>query len=98
MEINHPITFDEVDKAINKLKSGKAPGLNGISPKMYKAFRRKMRVQNPAMLASSLMAPETTIDGTKSNVFWFHRRLTLPTPTNGEVLCLWMSAAKSSVG
>jgi hypothetical protein len=32
MEIDCPITFSEVDKAINKLKPGKAPGLNGLPP------------------------------------------------------------------
>ena len=32
MEIDCLITFSEVDKAINKLKSGKAPGLNCIPP------------------------------------------------------------------
>jgi hypothetical protein len=31
-DINSPITFDEVDAAINKLKNGKSPGLNGIPP------------------------------------------------------------------
>jgi len=31
-EINLPIFFDEVDAAINKLKNGKRPALNGIPP------------------------------------------------------------------
>jgi hypothetical protein len=42
MEIDHPITFSEVDKAINKLKLSKAPGLNAIPPEAYKAFGKKM--------------------------------------------------------
>jgi hypothetical protein len=42
MEIGHPITFAEVDKAINKLKSGKAPGLNRILPEAYKAMGKAM--------------------------------------------------------
>ena len=42
MEIDCPITFNEVDKAINKLKPGKALGLNGIPPEACKTFRRKM--------------------------------------------------------
>ncbi len=42
MEIDHPITFSEVDKAINKLMPGKAPGLNDIPPEAYKAFGKKM--------------------------------------------------------
>ena len=44
MEIDQPITFAEVDKAINKLKSGKAPGLNGIPPEAYKAMGKAMRL------------------------------------------------------
>ena len=32
-EIDSPITFEEVNAAINKLKNGKSPGLNGIPPK-----------------------------------------------------------------
>ena len=31
-EINSPITFDEVNTAINKPKNGKSPGLTGIPP------------------------------------------------------------------
>ncbi len=45
MEIDHPIIFAEVDKAINKLESGKAPGLNGILPEAYKAMGKAMRLQ-----------------------------------------------------
>ncbi len=45
MEIDHLITFSEVDKAINKLKPGKAPGLNGGPPEAYKAFGNKMRMR-----------------------------------------------------
>ncbi len=45
MEIDCPITFSEVDKAIKKLKPGKAPGLNGIPSEAYKAFGRKMRMR-----------------------------------------------------
>jgi hypothetical protein len=42
IEIDKPITFTEVDKAINKLKSGKVPGLNGILPEAYKALGKAM--------------------------------------------------------
>jgi hypothetical protein len=45
MEIDHPITFAEVDKAINKLKSGKVPGLNGNLPEAYKAMGKAMQLQ-----------------------------------------------------
>ncbi len=36
-DINSPITFDDVNAAINKLTNGKSPGLNGIPPEAYKA-------------------------------------------------------------
>ena len=35
-DIDSPITFDEVNAAINKLKNGRSPGLNGILPEAYK--------------------------------------------------------------
>ncbi len=41
--IDSPITFEEVNAAINKLKNGKSPGLNGILPEAYKAMNGKMR-------------------------------------------------------
>jgi hypothetical protein len=37
-DIDTPITFREVKHAINKLKKGKAPGLNGIPPDALKAM------------------------------------------------------------
>ena len=45
MENDRPITFSEVGKVINKLKPGKASGLNGIPPEAYKAFGRKMQMR-----------------------------------------------------
>ncbi len=38
VSINNPISFAEVNRAINKLKKGKAPGLNGIPPEALKAM------------------------------------------------------------
>jgi hypothetical protein len=38
-ELDLPIFFEEVDAAINTRKNGKAPGLNGIPPKAYKAMK-----------------------------------------------------------
>ena len=38
MVINTPISLTEVKRAINKLKKGKAPGLNGIPPEALKAM------------------------------------------------------------
>jgi hypothetical protein len=37
-KLDLPISFDEVNAAINKLKNGKSPGLNGIPPEEYKAM------------------------------------------------------------
>jgi hypothetical protein len=44
-DIDSPITFKEVNAAINKLKNGKSPGLNGISPKAYKAINTETQQQ-----------------------------------------------------
>ena len=41
--IDSPITFNEVDVAINKLKNGKSRGLNGIPPEACKAMNIAMR-------------------------------------------------------
>ena len=41
--LENPITFKEVDRAIKKLKSGKASGLNGIPPEAFKAMNRECR-------------------------------------------------------
>jgi hypothetical protein len=38
-----PITFKEVKWAINKLKEGKSPGLNGIQPEALKAMDNTSR-------------------------------------------------------
>ncbi len=42
-DIDSPITFAEVDAAINKFKSRKSPGLNGIPPEAYKAMNTETR-------------------------------------------------------
>ena len=42
-EIDSPITFEEVNTAINKLTNGKSPGLNGIPPEAYKAMNTTTR-------------------------------------------------------
>jgi hypothetical protein len=41
-----------VDAAINKLKNGKSPGLNGIPPKAYKAMNTKTQQQVHAYVAT----------------------------------------------
>jgi hypothetical protein len=42
-DIDSLITFAKVDAAINKLKNGKSPGLNGIPPEAYKAMKTETR-------------------------------------------------------
>ncbi len=42
-DLDLPITYKEADAAINKLKNGKSPGLNGIPPEAYKAMNTKTR-------------------------------------------------------
>ncbi len=41
--IDTPITFSKVKQAINKLKKGKSPGLNGIPPEALKAMNNTSR-------------------------------------------------------
>lgn len=36
--INEPITNQEIEKAIDEMKLGKTPGLDGLSSKFYKVF------------------------------------------------------------
>ena len=38
MKLNHPIQKAELDIAVKKLKSGKSPGLDGLTPEFYKCF------------------------------------------------------------
>ena len=64
--IDTPITFREVKNAINKLKKGKAAGLNGIPPEALKAMD-----DTTSMFQTSLMERPTTKDGTKVNVYQY---------------------------
>jgi len=66
--IDNPITFAKVKQAINKLKKGKAPGLNGIPPEALKAITMSHDELYTAMCATSLKGRSTTADGIKANV------------------------------
>ncbi len=77
MEIDHPITFAEVDKAINKLKLGKAPGLNGIPSEAYKAMGKAMRLQIHRYVGRFF-------DGTMDYKGW-HRSQCVPVPKKGDL-------------
>ncbi len=77
MEIDHPITFSEVDKAINKLKPGKALGLNGIPPEAYKAFERRMRLWIHHYVGQFF-------DGTRDYYGW-NKSQCIPIPKKGDI-------------
>jgi hypothetical protein len=77
MEIDHLITSSEVDKAINKLKPGKAPRLNGIPPEAYKAFGKKMQMQIHRYVGQFF-------DGTRDYNGW-HKSQCVPVPKKGNL-------------
>ena len=37
-ELDHPISWDEINKATTELANDKAPGLNGVPPNAIKAL------------------------------------------------------------
>lgn len=37
--LNHPITVQEIEWAVDKLKLGKVPGTDGLSAEFYEAFK-----------------------------------------------------------
>jgi hypothetical protein len=77
MEIDHPIVFSEVNKVINKLKAGKAPGLNVVQPKAYKAFERKMGLWIHHYVGQFF-------DGTRDCDGW-HKSQCVPVPKKGNL-------------
>ena len=77
MEIDCPFTFSEADKTINKLKPGKAPGLNGIPLEAYKAFGRKMRMRIHHYVGE-LFDCTSDYDG-------WHKSHCVPVPKNGNL-------------
>ncbi|EJK67523.1 hypothetical protein THAOC_11426, partial [Thalassiosira oceanica] len=42
-ELDEPLTRDEFEQAVNKLKAGKASGLNGVPPEAFKAMDEELR-------------------------------------------------------
>ncbi|EJK66802.1 hypothetical protein THAOC_12239 [Thalassiosira oceanica] len=42
-ELDDPLTRDEFERAVNKLKAGKASGLNGVPPEAFKAMDEELR-------------------------------------------------------
>ncbi len=86
-DIDSPITFDEVNAAINKLKNGKSPGLNGIPPEAYKVMNTVTRQRVHEYVAAFLKATLTTKDGMLANVSQSLNRAISLIPTNGKVSC-----------
>ncbi len=97
MDIDHPITFSEVDKAINKLKLGKAPGLNGIPPEAYKAFGKKMQMRIHRYVGQFFDGTRDYDGWHKSQCVSVPKKGNLADTTNGEASCSWMSAVRSLV-
>ena len=75
--IDSPITFKEVNKAINKLKNGKSPGLNGIPPEAYKAMNKTMRERIHKVI-SAFFEGETDYDE-------WHSSQCVPVPKTGNL-------------
>jgi hypothetical protein len=76
-DINSLITFDEVDAAINKLKIGKSPVLNGTPPKAYKAMNTKTQRQVHVYVAA-FFEGEADYNG-------WHTSQCLPVPKSGNL-------------
>jgi len=75
--INNPITFSEVKKAINKLKKGKSPGLNGIPPKALKAM-----YNSPQRIVHHHVCE--FFEGKVDHEGW-HRSQCIPMPKKGDL-------------
>ena len=80
--IDSPITFEEVNAAINKLKNGNIPGLNGIPPEAYKAMNVEMLLH-----VTSSRGKRITRNGTRANVFQCPSQEIYPTQINGKASC-----------
>jgi hypothetical protein len=85
--INTPITFREVKRAINKLKKGKAPGLNGVPQTPSKPWTMRQNELSTNTFQTSLRARQITKPGGKVNASQYQRRAISATPTNGVESC-----------
>ncbi len=77
LEIDSPITFREVNKAINKLNVGKSPGLIGILPEGLKAMGKGMQRRVHQCIADFF-------DGTQDYEGW-HCSQCVPVPKKGNL-------------
>jgi hypothetical protein len=76
-DINSPITFNEVNATINKLKNGKSPGLNGIPPKVYKAMNTETQ-QRVHEYVAAFFEGDADYDG-------LHESQCVPVPKSGNL-------------
>jgi len=76
-EIDSSITFDEVNTAINKLKNGKSPGLNGIPPEAYKAMNVATR-RRVHEYVTAFFEGDTDYEG-------WHASQCVPVPKSGNL-------------
>jgi hypothetical protein len=85
--IDSPITFAEVDAAINKLKNGKSPGLNGIPPEAYRVMNTETQ-QLVHGYATAFYEGDADYDGwhTSQCVQSLNQAI-YPIPTNGAASC-----------
>jgi hypothetical protein len=75
--LDNPITFAEVNHAINKLKKGKSPGLNGIPPEALKAMDTDSRRTIHRHVCDFF-------NGTIDHEGW-HRSQCIPVPKRGDL-------------
>jgi len=76
-DINLPINWDEFNRAVNKLKNDKAPGLNGIPPEAYKAMDGECRTQVFKQVCDFF-------DGKEDYNGW-HKSQCIPVPKSGDL-------------
>jgi hypothetical protein len=75
--IDSPITFAEVDAAINKLKNGKSPGLNGIPLEAYRVMNSETW-QLIHGYVTAFFEGDADYDG-------WHTRQCVPVPKSGNL-------------
>ena len=75
--IDSPITYEEVNAAINKLNAGKAPGLNGVPPEALKAMGTEMSQRIHEYVAEFFK-------GKVDHEGW-HRSQCVPVPKKGDL-------------
>ena len=75
--INQRISWDEFDRAVNKLKNGKAPGLNNVPPEAFKAMDQDCRRRIFDYV-------QAFWDGTADYESW-HKSQCVPVPKSGDL-------------